>query len=171
MQAPRLSAIVAVSANKVIGVDNKMPWHLPADLAYFKKITSGHAVLMGRKCFESIGRKLPNRLNIVVTRNENWQKDAEEKGIAVFENLGEAIKFGQNESPDNHLFIIGGGEIYEQTKDKWTHLYLTEVEINLEGDVFFPSINQGEWQLISQEKHLANEKNAHNYTFKVYEKI
>ncbi len=166
MQAPRLSAIVAVSANNVIGVDNKMPWHLPADLAYFKKITSGHAVLMGRKCFESIGRKLPNRLNIVVSRDQNWQQN----DVSIFENLEEAIVFGQKESPENHLFIIGGGEIYEQTKDKWTHLYLTEVELKLEGDVFFPKISLEEWQLIFEEKHFADEKNAHNYTFKVYEK-
>ncbi|QOY38014.1 type 3 dihydrofolate reductase [Anaerobacillus isosaccharinicus] len=156
-----ISLIVATGENRVIGLNNKMPWHLPADLAYFKNTTSGHAVVMGRKTFESIGRPLPNRTNIILTRDENFQAE----GCQVIHSVEEALQLGKVQD----LFIIGGAEIYHQFLAQADRVYLTYIEENFEGDTFFPELTD-EWKLVSTEKHLPDEKNQYNYEFRVYEK-
>ncbi|MEY4928100.1 MAG: hypothetical protein RI894_2536 [Bacteroidota bacterium] len=155
---------MAVAKNNIIGADNQIPWYLPADLAYFKRCTQGHPIIMGRNCFESIGRPLPNRLNIVVTRNPFFIAN----GVVIAHTVAEAIDIAKAHD-ENEIFIIGGGEIYRQTQNFWQRLYLTEVDIDIAGDVIFPAVNLAEWQLVKEESHQTDAKNEHNYTFKVFE--
>lgn len=161
-----ISAIVAVTKNNVIGKENKMPWHLPADLAYFKKTTLGHPVILGRKNFESIGKPLPGRTNIIVTRDRSFACS----NCKVVHSLEEALLFGfQNK--EEEVFIIGGGTIYEQSKDLWDKLYLTEIDVVMDGDVFFPEIDKAQWHQISAVEKEADEKNAFNLIFRVFSRI
>lgn len=157
-----ISAIVAVSANNVIGHNNQIPWYLPADLKYFKKTTQGHHIIMGRKSFESIGRPLPNRTNIVITRAPYYVAS----GCLVVHSIEEALEVAANNG-EEEVFIIGGGEIYRQSWPYLDRIYLTSVETDVEGQVFFPEINADEWEEISAEPHLADEKNPFDYTFRV----
>jgi dihydrofolate reductase len=161
----KISAIVAVSKGNVIGKDNGIPWYLPADFKYFKKVTIGHHILMGRKCFESIGKPLPKRTNIVITRNPFFIGS----GLVIFNSIEEGIEEARRNGEDE-LFIIGGGIIYEQTMHLLDKLYLTEVDLDVDGDVFFPDIKSEEWDLVSSEHHSSDEKNEHAYTFKVFER-
>jgi dihydrofolate reductase len=172
-----ISAIVAVGKNRIIGRDNQIPWYLPADLGYFKRMTLEHHIIMGRNSFMSIGRPLPKRTNVVISRDPFFIAT----GCVRAFSIPEALKIAR-ENGETEAFIIGGGEIYKQSADLWTRLYLTEVDVNVaktgentegpqEGDVFFPDIDFSKWQLISAEKHVKDEKNAHDYTFKVFEKI
>lgn len=158
-----VSCIVATANNNVIGKDNDIPWYLPADLKYFKKTTIGKHILMGRKCYQSIGMPLPKRTNIIVTRDPYFISSNCLIARSIEEGLEMAYDNGEKE-----CFIIGGGTVYEQTQKLWDRLYLTQVDLNVEGDVFFPEVNFDEWQLISQEDHSADEKNPYNYSFKVY---
>lgn len=158
---PKVSIIVAVANNGVIGKDNQLIWHLPADLKYFKNLTTGHHIIMGRKTFESIGKPLPNRTSIIITSNKNYHQE----GCLVANSLEEAIA---KVKYDEELFIIGGGTIYEQALPIADKLYVTEVHANIEGDVFFPEIHSNIWEKTSEEKHEANEKNKHNYSFCQY---
>jgi dihydrofolate reductase len=160
-----ISAIVAIDQNRAIGKDNQIPWYLPEDLKYFKKTTIGKPVIMGRKSFDSIGRPLPKRTNIVISRNPFFIAS----GILVFSSIEEALRLAAQENVEE-VFIIGGGAIYEATQNIWDRLYITEVEVESEADVFFPAINPNEWTEISRERHLADEKNAYNYSFIVYER-
>lgn len=161
-----ISVIVAVSKDGVIGRDNQIPWYLPEDLKYFKKVTLGHPVIMGRKSFVSIGRPLPKRTNIIVTRDPFYIVS----GCIVVNTLEEALEWALKEGEDE-IFIIGGGEIFEQSISYWDKLYLTEVDLFVpDGDVFFPEINPDEWALLSEEHHDADEKNEYAYTFKVFER-
>jgi dihydrofolate reductase len=160
-----ISCIVAVAKNRVIGKENDIPWYLPADLSYFKKVTLGHCVIMGRNCFESIGRPLPKRTNIIITRDPYFMASQ----CLVAHSVGEALALAKQES-DPEVFIIGGGHIYEQTKGLWHKLYLTEVDLETEGDVFFPEIDWPDWRLVSEEAHLKDEKNPYDYVFKVLER-
>ncbi len=157
-----ISAIVATAHNNVIGKDNQIPWYLPADLSYFKKTTLDHHLIMGRNCFRSIGRPLPKRINIVVTRDPFFTADGVLIAHSIEEALGIAFDGGESE-----VFIIGGGEIYRETVDLWDRIYLTEVEAVVEGDVFFPEINPDEWKEIWKEAHQPDEKNEWEYTFRV----
>jgi dihydrofolate reductase len=161
-----ISTIVAISKNNVIGINNEIPWHLPADLQYFKRITSNHHILMGKKCFNSIGRPLPNRTNIVITRSKEFHLD----GIIVKHSIQDGIDFAKNRD-ESEVFIIGGGEIYKQTMHLSSKLYLTEVDIECDGDIYFPTINFDEWVLISTENHTKDDKNKFNYSFKVYQRV
>ena len=161
-----ISCIVAVARHNVIGKNNEIPWYLPADLAYFKKTTLNHCIIMGRSCFDSIGRPLPNRTNIIITRDPFFIASQ----CLVAHSIGEALAIAQQQG-DDEIFIIGGGQIYEQTQDLWQKIYLTEVDLEVEGDTFFPGIDQKMWQLLSEESHEKNEKNPFNYTFKILEKI
>lgn len=161
-----ISAIVARSANNVIGRDNGIPWYLSGDLKFFKAKTTGHHIIMGRNCFESIGRPLPKRTNIIVTRNPFYIVS----GCVVVHAVEEALDFARD-NDEEEVFIIGGGEIYHQTADLWDRLYLTEVEAEIAGDVFFTDIHAGEWQEIFSESHPADEKNDFPYTFKILERI
>lgn len=161
-----VSAIVATAKNNVIGKNNDIPWYLPADLKYFKKTTLNHHIIMGRKSFQSIGKPLPKRTNIVITRNPFFIASNCIMSTSVEEALSIAQDNGETEA-----FIIGGGQIYELSKNYWDKLYLTEVDLLVEGDIFFPEINPEEWNLISSESHQPDEKNEHAYTFKVFERI
>jgi len=161
---PIISAIVAMGENRVIGAKNQLPWHLPADLAHFKTITTGHPILMGRKTYESIGKPLPNRTNIILTRDPNYQVD----GCLVVSSVDEAIA----QTPaDTEIFIIGGAEIYQQFLSHIQRLYLTIVHQEFDGDVFFPKMNMDEWKEISREAHTADERNVYAYSFLILEKI
>jgi dihydrofolate reductase len=161
----KITAIVAVGKNNVIGKDNQIPWYLPEDLKWFKKQTLGHAVVMGRKCFESIGRPLPKRTNIIITRDIFYLV----QGCQVAHSISDALQLAKNEG-ETEVFIIGGGEIYTQTLSIYDKIILTEVEIEAEGDVFFPEIDASDWKMTFEEKHEKDEKNEWNYTFKIFER-
>lgn len=161
-----VSAIVAAAKNNVIGKDNEIPWYLPADLAYFKKTTLNHHVIMGRKCYDSVGRPLPKRVNIVVTRNPFFKADGVIVAHSVEEALGVAFDGGETE-----VFILGGGHIYRESMELWDKLYLTEVDLEPEGDVFFPEIDASEWTETWREAHDADAKNEHAYVFRILERV
>jgi dihydrofolate reductase len=160
-----ISAIVAVSKNGVIGQNGQIPWYLPADLKYFKKVTMGYPVIMGRKSFISIGRPLPGRENIVITRDIYFVAS----GCFVARNISEAIEIAAATGKEE-VFIIGGGEIYQQSIDLWDKLYLTKVDIEVEGDVFFPELNWEEWEIVSEEKHQGDDRNECGYNFQIFTK-
>ncbi|MBP7273374.1 MAG: dihydrofolate reductase [Saprospiraceae bacterium] len=160
-----VSAIVATAQNGVIGKDNQIPWYLPADLKYFKQITLHHHIIMGRKCFESIGNPLPKRTNIVITRNPFWSVTNGLVAHTIEEALNIAFDNGEDE-----VFIIGGGEIYQQSLLYWDKIYWTQVDIAVSGDVFFPEINLSEWKLLNKECHQADDKNEFDYCFNVFER-
>ncbi len=161
-----ISAIAAVARNGVIGRNNQIPWRLPADLAYFKRVTTGHCILMGRNSFQSIGRPLPGRTNIVITRDPAFC--AEE--VLVAHSVEQALQMAR-EGGETEAFIIGGGEIYRESLPLWDRLYLTEVDITPEGDVFFPPLNDGAWREVWREAHEPDAKNPYRYTFRVLERI
>ena len=163
-----LSLIVAISTNGVIGRGDDLPWRLSADLRRFKRLTMGHHIVMGRKTHESIGRELPGRTSVVVTRSADYQPDgADGVGIVVAHSLDEALELVEN---DDEAFIIGGAEIYRQALPLADRLYVTRVHAEIDGDVSFPEFDLGAWQLLEDEHHQADEKNAHAYSFQVYER-
>ncbi|QIQ20357.1 type 3 dihydrofolate reductase [Zophobihabitans entericus] len=164
-----ISIIVAMANNRVIGLNNQMPWHLPADLAWFKKNTLNKPVIMGRKTFESIGRPLPHRHNIIISRQpatEPKQTTANAE-ITWVTSINEALQVAGN-VPE--VFIIGGGNIYQQALPKVNRLYLTHICADLEGDTHFPDYHAEQWQVITQENHQADDKNPYNYQFEILEK-
>ncbi len=158
-----VSAIVATAANRVIGKNNELPWHLPADLQYFKQTTLHRTVVMGRNSFESLGRPLPNRINMVVTRNPFYAAT----GCQVFHSVEEALA-GAEAQGETECFILGGGEIFRQSMPYWDKLYLTDIEADIEGDVYFPEVNYAEWTEISADRHIKDDKNVYNFTFRVF---
>ncbi len=160
-----ISAIVARSTNNVIGTQNKMPWHLPKEFKYFKKITSGHHIVMGRKNYEAIGRPLPNRTNIIITRNTEYKAE----GCEVVHNIKDALEIAMK-AGENEVFIIGGGEIYKQCMMLFQKMYITEVHTEIEGDVFYPEFSLDEWKETSSIFVEKDEKNAFDFTCKVFEK-
>jgi len=165
----KVSLIVAVSENHVIGKDNNLIWHLPEDMKFFKKTTWGHFVIMGRKNFESIPHKyrpLPNRTNVIITRQTSYEAE----GCVTVNSVEEALNRAK-EVQDTEPFIIGGGEIYRLALENnlVDRIYLTRVHKKFDGDTFFPQLND-DWKLISSEKHCADEKHICNYSFEVYEK-
>ncbi|MCP4123364.1 MAG: dihydrofolate reductase [Bacteroidetes bacterium] len=155
-----ISCIVAAAKNNVIGKDNQMIWRLSTDLKRFKRLTTGKHILMGRKTFESLGKPLPNRTNIVVTRNEDYKAE----GVVVFPSLVSAMAQCRKDGVEE-LFIIGGGEIYKKMLPVSDRLYLTRVLAEPEGDTYFPEIHDEDWMIVLEEAHLADEKNDHNYIF------
>lgn len=159
----RLSAIVAMASNRVIGANNQLPWRLPADLARFKRLTLGHTLVMGRKTYESIGRPLPGRTMIVVTR----QRDYAPQGVKVAHSVDEALALAQG---DDEVFIIGGAELYAQTMDRLDRLYLTRIDRDFPGDVSFPEVDLSTWKLLEQEHHPASTPEALPYAFLTYER-
>ena len=156
-----ISCIVATASQNVIGKNNDIPWYLPADLQYFKKMTLNHTVIMGRNCYTSIGRPLPKRTNIIITRDPFFISS----NCLVARSIPEALSMANNLG-ETEAFIIGGGQIYEQTQDLWEKLYITEVDLVTDGDVFFPEIDINHWKLIAEEKHTKDEKNEYDYVFK-----
>ncbi|MGQ8366260.1 type 3 dihydrofolate reductase [Glaciecola sp. 1036] len=157
--------IAAMANNRVIGLDNQMPWHLPADLKHFKAVTLGKPVVMGRKTYESIGKALPGRKNIVITRNQAYQlTDA-----IVVETIESALKVASIESSE--VMIIGGGAIYEAVLPLADKLFLTFIDLEVEGDTQFPDYNaQAKWIEVDSEHHLADEKNPYDYKFVTLER-
>lgn len=161
-----VSTIVAVAENNVIGKDNDIPWYLPADLKYFKKKTLNHHIIMGKNCYYSIGRPLPKRTNVVLSRDPYFTVSNCIVAHSIEDALESAMRNGEHE-----VFIIGGGQIYEQSQKYWDRIYLTEVDLKVEGDIFFPEVKEEEWKLISSETHEPDEKNEHRYTFKLFERV
>lgn len=159
-----IALVVAVAHNGVIGGNNQLLWHLPADLKHFKQITTGHVVIMGRKTHESIGRALPNRQNVVISRQAGYQAE----GCVVVGSLDEAL---QTLAPDATAYVIGGGQIYQQALPIAHKIYLTEVKHTVEGDTFFPALSPDEWREISRISHSADEKNPYAYDFVEYVKV
>ena len=162
----KLSIIVATSLNNAIGKDNQLLWHLPADLKFFKATTMGCPVLMGRKTFQSIGRTLPGRKNIVITRDAQFNND-HLFDIIVEPNLESAITHLNNE---DEIFIIGGGEIYKQSIHLVDTIYRTIVNTTIDGDVYFPNLDVTHFELVWEERHEADGKNKFEYTFQKFVK-
>ena len=161
-----VSALVAVAHHNVIGKDNQIPWYLPADLAYFKRTCLNHCILMGRNSFRSLGRPLPKRTNIVITRDPFFTAEGVLIAHSVEEALGLAFDTGETEA-----FIIGGGEIFKQSVDLWDKLYITEIDLDVEGDVFFPTLDPAEWRETWREAHEPDAKNEWPYVFKILERV
>ena len=155
-----MEIVAAITDNFVIGLKGDMPWHLPADLAHFKSLTSGHAIAMGRRTWESIGRPLPNRHNIVVTRQEQY----EAIGATVVHSIEEATQ----EAADQRLFIIGGGEIYAATMHKARRLHLTRIHTTIDGDTSFPKIDKSRWVLEESVDRAADNQNQFDLTFETW---
>ena len=158
-----VSLIVAMTENRVIGRDGDMPWRLSADLKRFKRITMGHHMIMGRKTFDSIGRPLPGRTTIVLSRAAKY----EDPQIKVARSLDEVFSVA---AADDEVFITGGAQIYELALPRVDRIYLTQVHCTLEGDTLFPKVNWKQWRLVDQEEHQADEKNHYDYSFLTYER-
>ncbi len=159
----KISLIVAMATNRAIGLKNEMPWHLSADLKKFKTITMGSPIVMGRKTYESIGRPLPGRTNIIISRNNAYQQP----GCEVFNNIDKAIAACQKY---NEIFVIGGATLYESMLEVADNLYLTEIHKQLDGDTFFPAIKKSEWLEIEREDILTDPSVDFNYSFVKLEK-
>lgn len=158
-----ITLIVAATKNNAIGKDNKMMWHLPNDLKHFKNTTWGFPIIMGRKTFESLGKALPGRENIVVTRNEDWEAE----GVTVAYSLEEAIeKAGVSNTKE--IFIAGGGKIYKQAMEIADKILITRVTADLEADTFFPKISKKDWKLVNEEPHHADDKHNFDYSFRTW---
>ncbi|USE37060.1 dihydrofolate reductase [Endozoicomonas sp. SCSIO W0465] len=171
----KLALIAAVADNNVIGINNKMPWYLPRDLRYFKAVTMGKPVIMGRKTFDSLSKPLPGRTNIVITRDKDWQHD----GVNVVHSLNDAIALAEAlimaEAPaltngNEEIMIIGGEQIYRQAIDRADRLYLTRVCQRFDGDAFFPDISRQEWQEISREDVKSEDDQPLTHSYLVLDK-
>ena len=156
-----ITLIAAIGKNRELGKDNDLIWHLPNDLKRFKKTTSGHHIIMGRKTFESLGKPLPNRTNIIITRNKNYKAE----GCVVVNSLEAAIKTAET---DSNPYILGGAEIYKLAIEIADVLDLTLVDAALEADAFFPKIDMNVWKEASRQDFLADEKHQYNYSFVTY---
>lgn len=169
-----LSMIVATADNNIIGKDNDMPWHLPADLAYFKKVTLGKPIIMGRKTYESIGMALPGRRNIVITRDENYlPKGKGSEGVDVVSSVEQALALvdGSNGNEEvAEIMVIGGGAIYKHCLPAANRLYITHIKAAIDGDTQFPDYDDGSWKQVSSELRVSDEKNAYDLDFCVYER-
>ena len=158
-----LSIIVAVAENNVIGKDNKLIWHLPEDLKRFKKLTTGHTIIMGRKTFESLGRVLPNRKHVILCND--MELNIEDENVEVLEDIS-MLKQYIDSTEEN--FIIGGATIYKLLLPYANKIYLTLIHEKFEGDVFFPEIDEREWKIVETEKGLKDEKNPYDYEYVTY---
>lgn len=159
-----ISFLWAQDEKGVIGRNNQLPWRLPEDLKYFKRITMGHPIVMGRRTYESIGKPLPGRKNIIITRDENFQAE----GCLIFQTKHQLLNWiDQN---DDEVFITGGAEIFGLLMDEVNRLYVTKIFEDIEGDTYFPLIDWSEWELISSEKGPKNEDNPYVYEFQVYDR-
>lgn len=152
-----------MSENRVIGKDGKLPWHMPADLKYFKELTSHHVVIMGRKTFDSFGKPLPDRLNVVVTQRRDYKPE----GVQIVHSLKEGLEHAQAEA---EAFILGGGEIFRQALPGADRIYLTIIHTMIDGDVFFPELDSKEWHLAQEDYNEPDEHNRYGYSFLRYER-
>lgn len=162
----KLSIIVAISENNVIGKDNALLWRLSGDMQFFKRTTTGHHIIMGRKTFESLGKRLlPNRTSIVISRNQEYEMP---EGGILASSIENAISKVLNET---EAFILGGEQVYKSAIQFVDKLYVTRVHHSFDGDAFFPEIDAKQWKLVSEEHHCADEKNEYDYTFETYERV
>lgn len=156
--------VVAVAENGVIGVDNGLPWKLSADLKHFKQVTMGHPMIMGRLTFDSIGRPLPGRKTVVVTRQQDWSCE----GVEVAHDLDEAFSMAQALSAEmgvDKIMLVGGAQLYQQALSHCQHIFLTKVEANIDGDAFFPALDMSQWEEVSNERFEADSNNSYAYSF------
>jgi dihydrofolate reductase len=160
-----IALVVAASENNVIGKNNQLLWRLPNDMKFFKNTTWGMPVIMGRKTFESLGKPLAGRTNIVITRQENWNAP----GVQVVKSLDDAI-VAAADTDAKESFVIGGGEIYKQAMPLAQRIYLTRVHGTFEGDTYFPVVEEQQWELLSNLDFPADEKHAYSYSFQVWAK-
>lgn len=161
---PRISLIVAMSRNRVIGRDNRLPWHLPDDLRRFKQITLGHHIVMGRKTWESINRLLPGRTTVIVSRDPKFAVE----GAVVVGSIEHAVQLARD---DSEVFIIGGAEIFRLALTIAERLYLTTIDADVEGDTLMPPIDFGAWRRIEAESHPVSDTNPLPWTFAIYERV
>jgi dihydrofolate reductase len=165
----RVSLIAAMAANRVIGqtIDGMhgLPWHLPADLRRFKAVTMGHTLIMGRKTYDSVGRPLPGRRTIVVTRQPGWSA----AGVAVAHSLCEALQTAAAEGIDE-VFVAGGGEIFREALPHADRIHLTRIARDFPGDVFFPELDATAWRIVEQEHHEASDETPYAFTFEVLDR-
>ena len=157
-----ITLIAALAENKVLGKDNTIIWHLPDDFKHFKTLTSHHFIIMGRKTFESFPKPLPNRTHVIITRQQDYVAP---EGCIVVHSLAEAFKQTENEA---EVFVIGGGEIYQQALQYADKLELTQVHASFEGDAFFPEFSTSDWQLVNESYHPQDERHAYAFTFQTY---
>lgn len=157
-----ISFIFAMDRNRAIGVNNKLPWHLPGDLKFFKNVTMGHPILMGRKTYESIGKPLPGRRNVILTQNTAYQAE----GCEVIHSVDEAIETFR----EQELFVIGGAEIFKLFASHVNRMYITYIEDEFEADTFMSELDLSNWTLVSSELGERNEKNPYEYYFRIYER-
>lgn len=162
----KIAAIVAASINRVIGKGNEIPWYLQADFKFFKTTTMNHHIIMGRKTFESIGKPLPKRTNIVITRNPFFIAS----NVIVVNSLEAAFEVAESNGADK-AFVIGGGTIYEQSLPYLDEIYYTEVQTSIEGDTFFPELNMNEWKVLENLSHNKDEKNDYDFKVKFFQRI
>lgn len=166
----KLSIIVAQAQNRVIGINNNLPWHLPEDLRYFKQVTMGKPIIMGRKTFDSIGRPLPGRTNIVITRDGSYQPE----GVKVVNSLEAARELAESictiDGCDEAM-VIGGAQIYEQALSLADRLYLTQVHADVNGDAWFPAFHPGDWMEMGRDDFTASGHNPYDYSFIVLQRI
>ena len=160
-----VSIIVAASSNNVIGKNNQLIWHLPNDLTFFKNTTWGSVVIMGRKTFESVNRALPGRINIVVTKQQQWQAE----NVISVNNLSNAIEKAK-ESNCKEIFVIGGGEIYKECIPIADRIYMTRVHAEIDGDTFFPPFDEKEWILVSNKDFKADDRNAFDHSIQIWDR-
>ena len=156
MLMKNLSLIVAVANHNVIGINNTLPWHLPEDLKRFRALTTGHHIIMGRKTYESLGRLLPNRTTVIVTRNKNYQVE----GALIAHNLQAALTLCAG---DTEPFLIGGAELYKEGIQLASKLYITEVHADFDGDAYFEKVDLTQWQELTREKHIAESGLQYSY--------
>lgn len=163
---PTITLIVAAADNGAIGRDNGLPWHLPEDLKRFKRLTMGKPIVMGRKTYESIGKPLPGRQNIVVTRDRGYRAD----GITVVHDVDGALRAAGEAAEAAEIMIIGGAELFRLFLPRATRVHLTRVHADVDGDVHWPALDERDWRLVRRENHVADERHAHAMTFEVWEK-
>lgn len=161
---PRLSLIVAMAKNRIIGAEGKIPWHLPNELQLFKSVTMGHHIIMGRKTYESIGRLLPGRTTVIVTR----QKDYAVTGAKIAHTLDEAVAICAG---DSEIFVIGGGELYRAAMPIADRIYLTVVEAEPPGDTRMPEFDAAQWQVSSTKRYHKDNRHAHDYRFEIHDRV
>lgn len=167
-----LSIIVAAATNGAIGGDNKMLWHMPTDMQYFKKMTTNHTVIMGRKSYDALGKPLPNRVNIVISKNVKYKLN----GCYTVTSLTEAIDLAQElytatgETAEQQIFVIGGAQIYKLAMPLVDKLYVTEIKAHFEGDAFFDKVDLNIWEEVTRDARKSDEKNKYDYDFVVYER-
>jgi dihydrofolate reductase len=168
-----ISLIAAASENNVIGQGAELPWHLPDDLKHFKRLTVDHSVIMGRRTFDTLGRPLPRRSIVVISRSPQ----ADREGVLWAENLDEALKRAAASSPtlddaaEPEVFVAGGGEIYRLALECADRIYLTRIHARVDGDVFFPELDPSQWLVVDEQHHPADERHAHPFTFKILEPV